>query len=151
MRAMYSSLVYIFTILAFLMLLPLQGARLIALIPRVLPWARSFCPFWACGGKVSKVPLHRPCGTSRVSCRSFLLWISSLCSHLPAQNHNKNPRQGDNLLGDLLWSGPGNCGDFQFPSSGARWFRACVGYSSGQIVLYIGQTSIWGTGVNFAN
>ena len=29
-------------------LLPLQGARLIALIPRVLPWARSFCPFRAC-------------------------------------------------------------------------------------------------------
>ena len=109
------------------MLLPLQGARLIALMPRVLPWARCFCPFRACGGKVSKVPLHRPCGTSRVSCRSFLLWISSLCSHLPAQNHNKNPRQGDNLLGDLLWSGPGNCGDFQFPSSGARWFRACRG------------------------
>ena len=25
-------------------LLPLQGARLIALIPRVLPWAGSFCP-----------------------------------------------------------------------------------------------------------
>ena len=37
-------------------------------------------PVWR---KVSKVPLHRPCGTSRVSCRSFLLWISSLCSHLP--------------------------------------------------------------------
>ena len=50
MRAMYSSLVYIFTILAFLMLLPLQGARLIALIPRVVPWARCFCPFRACGG-----------------------------------------------------------------------------------------------------
>ena len=33
-------------------LLPLQGARRIALIPRVLPWARSFCPFRACGGKV---------------------------------------------------------------------------------------------------
>ena len=48
-------------------LLPFQGARLIALIPRVLPWARSFCPFRACGGKVSKVPLHRPCGTSRVT------------------------------------------------------------------------------------
>ena len=77
--------------------------------------------------KVTTVPLHRPCGTSRVSCRSFLLWISSLCSHLPAQNHNKNPRQGDNLLGDLLWSGPGNCGGFQFPSSGARWFWACRG------------------------
>ena len=26
-------------------LLPLQGARLIALIPRVLPWARSFWAF----------------------------------------------------------------------------------------------------------
>ena len=91
MRAMYSSLVYIFTILAFLMLLPLQGVKLIALIPRALPWARSFCPFRACGGKVSKVPLHRPCGTSRVSCRSFLLWISSPCLHLLAQIHNKNP------------------------------------------------------------
>ena len=44
------------------------------------------------GRKVSKVPLHRPCGTSRVSCRSFLLWISSLCSHLLAQIHNKNLR-----------------------------------------------------------
>ena len=30
-------------------LLPLQGARLIALIPRVLPWARSFSPFRAYG------------------------------------------------------------------------------------------------------
>ena len=48
-------------------LLPLQGVKLIALRPRVLPWARSFCPFRACGGKVSKVPLHRPCGTSRVT------------------------------------------------------------------------------------
>ena len=60
-------------------------------------------PVW---GKVSKVPLHRPCGTSRVSCRSFLQWISSLCSHLLAQIHNKNLRQGDNPPGDLLWSGP---------------------------------------------
>ena len=31
-----------------LRLLPLQGARRIALIPRVLPWARCFCPFRAC-------------------------------------------------------------------------------------------------------
>ena len=30
-------------------LLPLQGARLIALIPRALPWARCFCPFRASG------------------------------------------------------------------------------------------------------
>ena len=27
-------------------LLPLQGALLIAIIPRALPWARSFCPFY---------------------------------------------------------------------------------------------------------
>ena len=32
-------------------LLPLQGARQTALIPRALPWARSFCPFRACGGQ----------------------------------------------------------------------------------------------------
>ena len=31
------------------MLLPLQGARQTALILRVLPWDRSFCPFRACG------------------------------------------------------------------------------------------------------
>ena len=29
-------------------LLPLQGVLLIAIIPRVLPWAKSFCPFRAC-------------------------------------------------------------------------------------------------------
>ena len=29
-------------------LLPLQGALLIAFIPRALPWAKSFCPFRAC-------------------------------------------------------------------------------------------------------
>ena len=31
-----------------LKLLPLQGALLIAFIPRALPWAKSFCPFRAC-------------------------------------------------------------------------------------------------------
>ena len=31
-----------------LKLLPLQGALLIAIIPRAMPWARSFCPFRAC-------------------------------------------------------------------------------------------------------
>ena len=29
-------------------LLPLQGALLTAIIPRAMPWARSFCPFRAC-------------------------------------------------------------------------------------------------------
>ena len=41
---------------------------------------------------LAKVPLHRLCETSRVSYRSFLLWISSLCLHLLAQIHNKNLR-----------------------------------------------------------
>ena len=41
-----------FLISFFKRLLPLQGARWIALIPRVLPWARSFCPFRACEIKV---------------------------------------------------------------------------------------------------
>ena len=29
-------------------LLPLQGALLIAFIPRAMPWAKSFCPYRAC-------------------------------------------------------------------------------------------------------
>ena len=28
--------------------MPLQGALPIAIIPRALPWAKSFCPFRAC-------------------------------------------------------------------------------------------------------
>ena len=32
----------------FTKLLPLQGALLIAIIPRAMPWAKSFCPFRAC-------------------------------------------------------------------------------------------------------
>ena len=35
----------------FIRLLPLQGALLIAIIPRAMPWARSFCPFRAYGAK----------------------------------------------------------------------------------------------------
>jgi len=31
----------------YIKLLPLQGALLIAIIPRALPWAKSFCPFRA--------------------------------------------------------------------------------------------------------
>ena len=38
-----------------LKLLPLQGVLLTATIPRALPWARSFCPFRACGEKLAKV------------------------------------------------------------------------------------------------
>ena len=36
-------------------LLPLQGALLIAIIPRAMPWAKSFCPFRACGEKLAKL------------------------------------------------------------------------------------------------
>ena len=31
-----------------LKLLPLQGALLIVIIPRAMPWAKGFCPFRAC-------------------------------------------------------------------------------------------------------
>ena len=34
--------------LRYVKLLPLQGVSCISLIPRALPWARSFCPFRAC-------------------------------------------------------------------------------------------------------
>ena len=37
-----------FFIRCILKLLPLQGALQIDIIPRALPWARSFCPFRAC-------------------------------------------------------------------------------------------------------
>ena len=34
--------------LRYVKLLPLQGVSCISLIPRALPWAKSFCPFRAC-------------------------------------------------------------------------------------------------------
>ena len=43
----------------FLKLLPLQGALLIAIIPRAMPWARSFCPFRACGAYLQKLNQFR--------------------------------------------------------------------------------------------
>ena len=52
-----------FLLLQFLKLLPFQGAGLLTVYPRVLPWARSFCPFraqvcsaWSAG--VSKFAPH---------------------------------------------------------------------------------------------
>ncbi len=35
-------------------LLPLQGVVVSAYLPRALPWARSFCPFRACGAYLKK-------------------------------------------------------------------------------------------------
>ncbi len=35
-----------FFIMCILKLLPLQGALLNAIVPRALPWAKSFCPFY---------------------------------------------------------------------------------------------------------
>ena len=40
--------------LCILRLLPLQGARQIALIPRVIPWARCFWAFSPCGARYLK-------------------------------------------------------------------------------------------------
>ena len=35
----------------------LQGALLIVIVPRAMPWAKSFCPFRACGAKLAKLQL----------------------------------------------------------------------------------------------
>jgi len=32
----------------------LEGGRLASSLPRAMPWARSFCPFRACGGNYRK-------------------------------------------------------------------------------------------------
>ena len=39
----------------YIKLLPLQGALPIAIIPRAMPWAKSFCPFRACQPYRSKM------------------------------------------------------------------------------------------------
>ena len=49
-------------------LLPLQGAKLTALIPRVLPWARSFCPFRAYGCNPKAYSFSHPPIRSMISC-----------------------------------------------------------------------------------
>ena len=54
-------------------LLPLQGALLIAIIPRALPWAKSFCPFRACGAKLVSIRFH---------IRYFLDLPLSMCSYV---------------------------------------------------------------------
>ena len=54
-------------------LLPLQGALLIAIIPRALPWARSFCPFRACGAKLAKVQLRISSYNQGSICHVFIV------------------------------------------------------------------------------
>ena len=57
-----------------LKLLPLQGALLIAFIPRALPWAKSFCPFRACS-----CGLLDYLGVAAVGCLTIwalLLWVT---------------------------------------------------------------------------
>ena len=49
-----------FFIRCILKLLPLQGALLIAIIPRAMPWAKSFCPFRACCCGFCPLPLLYP-------------------------------------------------------------------------------------------
>ena len=45
--------------LRYVKLLPLQGALLTDIIPRALPWAKSFCPFRACGAKLQSLILRK--------------------------------------------------------------------------------------------
>ena len=49
--------------LRYVKLLPLQGELLTYIIPRALPWAKSFCPFRACC-----------CGL--LGHKGVLLWVS---------------------------------------------------------------------------
>ena len=55
-------------------LLPLQGDFLIAIIPRALPWAKSFCPFRAC-------------------CLRAMPWAMSFWAFSPYLNHLRNLSQ----------------------------------------------------------
>lgn len=72
------------------MLLPLQGARLIALIPRVLPWDRCFCPFRTWGAWYLKYrctdlaePVEYPISYPRILMFSVNLSISIAGGNLP--------------------------------------------------------------------
>ena len=56
--------------LRYVKLLPLQGALHIGIIPRAMPWAKSFCPFRACGTKLAKLE-------SRTHLKKSFLIISS--------------------------------------------------------------------------
>ena len=65
--------------LGVLKLLPLQGALPIAIIPRALPWAKSFCPFRACCWRVSALYLFPSAGDRwfRACCwRASALYLS---------------------------------------------------------------------------
>ena len=96
-------------------LLPLQGALLIAIIPRALPWAKSFCPFRACCfyellpftfalpfGQRFSIPLRagdrwfRACGAKlaklvsiRFHIRYFLDLPLSMCSYVKSFFYEK--------------------------------------------------------------
>ena len=63
-----------------LKLLPLQGALLIAFIPRVLPWAKSFCPFRACS-----CGLLDHLGVAAVGYLTFRACCCGLLGHLGVQ------------------------------------------------------------------
>ena len=97
-------------------LLPLQGALLIAIIPRALPWAKSFCPFRACCfyellpftfalpfGQRFSIPLRagdrwfRACGAKlakfvsiRFHIRYFLDLPLSMCSYVKSFFYEKS-------------------------------------------------------------
>ena len=71
-------------------LLPLQGVLLIAVIPRAMPWARSFCPFRAC------------CFWSFRLFRACCFW--SFWSFCPFLNHMRKFCQGIPII-NSPWKG----------------------------------------------
>ena len=57
-------------------------ALLIAIIPRALPWARSFCPFRACGVHLQTLKAKKNPSQDKTSTGILILNLSHYFSHL---------------------------------------------------------------------
>ena len=73
------------TLPSILKLLPFQGDFVVSILPRALPWARSFCPFRACGAYWRKFSTRR---NDRIRIRSCYLFLdfSQLSFKYPLNN-----------------------------------------------------------------
>ena len=85
-------LLHVAQLLEVLKLLPFQGALLIAIIPRALPWARSFCPFRACGTYLRKFNLEAHLK------KSFLRNVPLIVNKLQRQKYDSGLFQEDSVL-----------------------------------------------------
>ena len=83
----------------YIKLLPLQGALPIAIIPRALPWAKSFCPFRACCWGTSALYLF-PSASDR--------WFRACCWRASALY--LFPSAGDRWFRACWWRASGSSG-----------------------------------------